>query len=48
MGHFEDYKEKDENGEIRQMYYQKTETGEIDINVPLVFDDHPNCSQVKV
>ena len=48
MGHFEDYKEKDENGEMRQMYYQKTETGEIDINAPLVFDDHPNCSQVKV
>ena len=48
MGHFEDYKEKDENGELRQMYYQKTETGEIDINAPLVFEDHPNCSQVKV
>lgn len=48
MGHFEDYKEKDENGEMRQMYYQKTDTGAIDINAPLVFDDHPNCSQVKV
>lgn len=48
MGHFEDYKEKDENGELRQMYYQKTETGEIDINAPLVFENHPNCSQVKV
>ena len=30
------------------MYYQKTETGEIDINAPFVFEDNPNCSQVKV
>lgn len=48
MGHFEDYKEKAENGELRQMYYQKTDTGEIDINAPFVFEDHPNCSQVKI
>ena len=48
IGHFEDYKEKDENGELRQRYYQKNEKGEIDINAPLVFEDHPNCSQVKV
>lgn len=48
IGHFEDYKEKDENGEERQMYYQKNESGEIDINAPLVYEDHPNCSQVKV
>lgn len=48
IGHFEDYKEKDANGELRQMYYQKTATGEIDINAPFVFEDDPNCSQVKV
>ena len=48
MGDFVDYKEKDENGELRQMYYQKTQTGEIDINAPFVFEDDPNCSQVKV
>ena len=48
MGDFVDYKEKDENGELRQMYYQKTVTGEIDINAPFVYEDDPNCSQVKV
>ena len=48
IGHFEDYKEKDENGEERQLYYQKTETGEIDINAPMVFEDNPNSSGVKV
>lgn len=48
IGHFEDYQEKDSNGNLRQMYYQKNEKGEIDINAPLVFDDDPNCSQVKV
>ena len=47
IGHFEDYKEKDANGELRQMYYAKNEKGEIDINAPLVFDDDPKCSQVK-
>jgi hypothetical protein len=44
IGHFEDYQEKDSNGNLRQMYYQKNEKGEIDINAPLVFDDDPNCS----
>ena len=48
IGHWEDYKEKDENGEMKQLYYQKTETGEIDINAPFVYEDDPNCSQVKV
>lgn len=48
IGHFEDYKEKDANGELRQMYYQKNEKGEIDIHAPLVFEDDPNCSKVKV
>ena len=48
MGHFEDYKEKNENGEWEQLYYQKTETGEIDINAPFVKENDPNCSQVKV
>ena len=48
IGHFEDYKEKDANGEMKQMYYQKTETGEIDINAPFVFEDDPKCSKVKV
>lgn len=48
IGHFEDYKEKDANGEEKQMYYQKTATGEIDINAPFVFENDPNCSQVKV
>lgn len=48
MGDFVDYKERDTNGEMRQMYYQKNEKGEIDIHAPLVFDDHPNSSQVKV
>ena len=48
IGHFEDYKEKDANGELRQMYYAKNEQGEIDINAPLVFEDDPKCSKVKV
>ena len=48
IGHFEDYKEKDANGELKQMYYQKNEKGEIDIHAPLVFEDDPNCSKVKV
>ena len=48
IGHFEDYKEKDENGELKQLYYQKSQTGEIDINAPMVHADHPNCSNVKV
>lgn len=48
IGHFEDYKEKDANGEMRQMYYQKTETGEIDINAPMVYEGDPNSSGVKV
>ena len=48
IGHFEDYKEKDDNGEMRQMYYQKNEKGEIDIYAPMVFENDPNCSQVKV
>lgn len=48
IGHFEDYKEKDANGELRQMYYQKNEKGEIDIHAPMVFEDDPNCSKVKV
>lgn len=48
MGDFVDYEERDANGEMRKMYYQKNEKGEIDINAPFVFDDHPNCSQVKV
>jgi hypothetical protein len=30
------------------MYYQKTDTGAIDINAPLVFEGHPNSSGVKV
>jgi hypothetical protein len=30
------------------LYYQKTETGEIDINAPFVYEDDPNCSKVKV
>ena len=42
------YKEKDENGEMKQLYYQKTDTGEIDINAPFVYEDDPNCSKVKV
>ena len=48
IGHFEDYKEKDSNGEMQQMYYQKNEKGEIDINAPYVHENDPNCSQVKV
>lgn len=48
IGHFEDYKEKDANGEEKQLYYQKTESGEIDINAPFVYEDDPNCSKVKV
>ena len=48
IGHWEDYKEKDENGEMKQLYYQKTDTGEIDINAPFVYEDDPNCSKVKV
>lgn len=48
IGHFEDYQEKDANGEIHQMYYQKNEKGEIDINAPFVLENDPNCSQVKV
>lgn len=48
IGHFEDYQEKDSNGEMKQMYYQKNEKGEIDINAPFVFEDDANCSKVKV
>ena len=48
IGHFEDYKEKDQNGEEKQMYYQKTQTGEIDITAPMVFEGDPNSSGVKV
>lgn len=48
IGHFEDYKEKDQNGEEKQMYYQKTQTGEIDITAPMVSEGDPNSSGVKV
>ena len=48
IGHFADYKEKDANGEEHQLYYQKNEKGEIDINAPFVYENDPNCSQVKV
>lgn len=47
MGHWEDYQEQDENGVLKQCYYQKTDTGEIDTQKPFVFEDDPNCSMVK-
>lgn len=48
MGHFQDYKEKDKNGELKQLYYQKNEQGEIDVTASFVYENDPNCSQVKV
>lgn len=48
LGHFEDYKEQDENGELKQLYYAKNQQGEIDINAPFVTEEDPNCSKVKV
>ena len=48
IGHFEDYKEKDADGVEHQLFYQKNDKGEIDINAPFVYENDPNCSQVKV